>query len=130
MSSAVTASAIPLRYRLLGQWKIPDKIPFSILQKTNALTYYFFCIKTKQYQVLLNNILQDTEEHFFRWAVQAIVNWKNEKVPLDLIQIHGTNDKILPLVKTPSLILVKGGGHFMILEQADQVAQILNDILH
>ncbi|WMX16877.1 alpha/beta hydrolase [Aureispira sp. CCB-E] len=129
LSSAVTASAIPLRYRLLGQWKIPDKIPFSILQKTNALTYYFFGIKTKQYQVLLNNILQDTEEHFFRWAVQAIVNWKNEKVPLDLIQIHGTNDKILPLVKTPSLILVKGGGHFMVLEQADQVAQILNDIL-
>lgn len=129
LSTAVTASAIPLRYKLLGKWKVPDKVPFSLIRKANAATYYFFGIKSKVHKALLKEILLDTDEHFFRWAIQAILTWENEKVPLHVTQIHGTKDYILPLVKTPKLIEVEGGGHFMVLEQADLVTDVLKRIL-
>lgn len=129
LSTAVTASAIPLRYKLLGKWKVPDKIPFSLILKANALTYHFFGIKSPEHQTLLKEILLETDEHFFRWAIQAILNWENEKVPLHATQIHGTKDYILPLVKTPKLIEVEGGGHFMVLEQAGLVTEVLKRVL-
>jgi pimeloyl-ACP methyl ester carboxylesterase len=129
LSTAVTASAIPLRYKLLGKWKVPNKVPFSLIRKANALTYHFFGIKTAEYKALLNDVLLETDEYFFRWAIEAILNWENEKVPLHVTQIHGTNDKILPLVKTSNIVEVEGGGHFMVLEQADLVTKILKEIL-
>jgi pimeloyl-ACP methyl ester carboxylesterase len=129
LSTAITASAIPLRYKLLGKWKVPNKIPFSLIRKTNAATYHFFGIKSKANKALLKEILLDTDEYFFRWAIQAILNWENEKVPLHATQIHGTKDHILPLVKTPKLIEVEGGGHFMVLEQANLVTEVLKRVL-
>jgi len=129
LSSAVTASAIPLRYKLLGKWKVPNKVPFSIIRKANAWTYYYFGIKRGQHKALLADILVHMDEYFFRWAIQAILTWENEKVPFNLTQIHGTKDKILPLVETSNLIKVKGGGHFMVLEEADLVTKVLKDIL-
>ncbi|CAA6822217.1 MAG: Unknown protein [uncultured Aureispira sp.] len=129
LSTAVTASAIPLRYKLLGKWKVPDKVPFSLIRKANALTYHFFGIKTARHQALLKDVLLDTDEFFFRWAIEAILNWENEIVPLHVTQIHGTKDHILPLVETPNLIQVEGGGHFMVLEQADLVTEVLKRIL-
>lgn len=129
LSTAITASAIPLRYILLEKWHVPEKIPFSLLRNANALTYHFFGIKTAGYKVLLKDILAHTDEHFFRWAIQAILHWENEKVPLHVTQIHGTEDKILPLVETPNIIQVEGGGHFMVLEQAAEVTEILKQIL-
>lgn len=129
LSSAATASAIPLRYKLLWKWKVPNKIPFSLLRKANALTYYFFGVKTAKYQDLLKDILWETDEYFFRWAVQAILTWKNEKIPFNLTQIHGTKDKILPLIETSNILKIEGGGHFMVLEQADLVTTVLKRIL-
>lgn len=129
LSTAVTASAIPLRYKLLGKWNVPNKIPFSLIRNTNALTHHFFGLKTAAHKVLLKDILSDTDEYFFRWAIQAILNWKNEKVPLRITQIHGTKDHILPLIKIPKVIEVEGGGHLMVLEQADLVTEILKKIL-
>jgi len=129
LSTAVTASAIPLRYKLLGKWKVPNKVPFTLIRKANALTYHFFGIKIAAYQSLLKDILLETDEHFFRWAIEAILNWENEKVPLHVTQIHGTKDHILPLVETPNLIQIEGGGHFMVLEQADLVTEVLRRVL-
>jgi pimeloyl-ACP methyl ester carboxylesterase len=129
LSTAITASAIPLRYKLLDKWKVPNKIPFSLVRKTNALTYHFFGIKAAEHKVLLKEILSDTDEYFFRWAIEAILNWENEKVPLHVTQIHGTKDHILPLVETSNLIKVEGGGHLMVLEQADLVTEALRGVL-
>lgn len=129
LSTAVTASAIPLRYKLLGKWKVPNRVPFSLIRKANALTYHFFGIKTATHQALLKDVLLDTDEFFFRWAIDAILNWENEIVPLHVTQIHGTKDYILPLVETPNLIKIEGGGHFMVLEQADLVTDVLKRIL-
>lgn len=129
LSTAITASAIPLRYKLLDKWKVPNKIPFSLVRKTNALTYHFFGIKRAEHKALLKEILSDTDEYFFRWAIDAVLNWENEKVPLHVTQIHGTKDYILPLVETPNLIEVEGGGHLMTLEQADLITDILRRVL-
>lgn len=129
LSTAITASAIPLRYILLEKWKVPNKIPFALIRNANGLTYRFFGIKNAEHKTLLKDVLAHTDEHFFRWAIDAILSWENEIVPLHVTQIHGTEDKILPLVETPNVIKVEGGGHFMVLEQAALISVILNRIL-
>lgn len=53
----------------------------------------------------------------------AIVNWKNHEKPNGVI-IHGTNDKMLPL-KQEAQYKIDGGGHFMIVNRADEISAIL-----
>jgi len=56
----------------------------------------------------------------------------NEEIvaPENLIRIHGTNDKLLPLRDSKNVITIKDGGHLMVLEQANEVSTALNSILN
>jgi hypothetical protein len=77
----------------------------------------------------LKAIIEETSEKFLRWAIHQILLWKSEKNVKNLIHIHGTADKILPLHNFNGVIQVKGGGHFMIVTHAAEIDQILNNLL-
>lgn len=70
---------------------------------------------------MLKSIIQDTEKRFAKWAVKCLVDWQNETIPKNLIRFHGTKDKLFPLEKTSSIHWVDGGGHFMIVDKAEEL---------
>ncbi|BDS10180.1 alpha/beta fold hydrolase [Aureispira anguillae] len=129
LSSAATAKAIPRIYKTIGKCKIPQLLPFFIFRQANFFSYYFFGVKAKPHQLLLKEVLFNTDEHFFRWAIDAILGWKSEVVLPNLIQIHGTKDRILPLIEDSEMVIIPNGGHFMVLEQADLVSKALQKVL-
>lgn len=128
ISSAAKAKDIPRLYQILG--KLSTWIPFYFFRTSNFLTYYYFGVQHPQHKTLLQDILWNTDEHFFRWAIQAILKWKNQEIPTNLIQIHGNQDKILPLIERSSIIIIPKGGHFMILEQAPKLSNLLKKYTH
>jgi len=67
----------------------------------------------------------DTNPAFFSWAVNQVVLWKNKTLPKNLVHIHGTGDRILPIRFTQHDIVVKKGGHFMTLNKSDEINRIL-----
>jgi carboxypeptidase C (cathepsin A) len=64
-----------------------------------------------------------------RWALKSILSWDNDEVPLNVVQIHGTNDRVIPM---PSEVHFKiaDAGHMMVYNRADEVSEILNKVLH
>jgi pimeloyl-ACP methyl ester carboxylesterase len=105
-------------------------IPGSLLKQTNFMVYTLFGVKSEKDKKALTEILKSNDPHFFRWAMNNILSWKNETIPPHLIHIHGTSDKIIPYSAVKADYGIKGGGHFMVLNYADTISKIILDYLH
>lgn len=125
ISSAKNKFEIPIYYKISGKLKLNNIIPITFLKNANALTYFFFGIKTKEEKKILKEILNNTDEQFLKWAINCIVNWKNYYFPQNIIHIHGTKDLILPIRKSSNIVPIKKGGHLMVWNKSSAVNNIL-----
>jgi hypothetical protein len=55
------------------------------------------------------------------------LDWSKSSNSKEIIRIHGTKDKLIPL--RGNAIKVEDGGHFMIVDKADEISKILNEQL-
>ena len=76
---------------------------------------------------LLNKILDDTDLKFTKWAVGELITWKNKDEIKNCIQINGTKDKLIPAGKDENVKLIEGGQHFMIVDKAKEISEIINE---
>ena len=78
------------------------------------------------YQVdLLKQILKETDKQFLKWAVRQILKWPNTIPNKNIVHIHGTNDKLIPIKYVKPDHVVKDGGHLMVYTSAVEVSRIL-----
>ena len=84
--------------------------------------------KTKDELAIVRHYRKNVEQGLLDWSVDAILNWKNDWQPPNLLRIHGDADRIFPFRKTQSGFVVKGGTHFMIFSRAKEVNQCLASI--
>ena len=125
LSSAKTKFEIPFYYRFLGKLNLLRIIPSSILKRVNSLTYLVFGAKTNFEKNLLKDIIKNTDKHFLKWALHQIMNWKNENYSENIVHIQGDSDLILPHVFVKYDYLIKGGTHFMTLNQSKEIETII-----
>ncbi len=130
LSSAKTKSEIPFYYKLIGKLNILKILPNSILKRVNSLTYFVFGAKTNAEKSLLEDIVRNTDERFLKWALHQIMNWKNEDYSKNIIHIQGDSDLILPHVFVKYDYLIKGGTHFMTLNQSKEIDTIIIEICY
>lgn len=123
ISSAETRNEIPLIYKVLGKTKMVKIIPAKLLNPPKWIAKILF--GTKQ-TALLNEILDDTDLKFTKWAIQELSTWKNEQRVEKVLKIVGTKDKLIPLKSNENITLIKGGGHLMIIDNAKEVSEIIN----
>ena len=129
LSSAKTKFEIPFYYRFLGKLNLLRIIPSSILKRVNSLTYLVFGAKTNAEKSLLEDIVRNTDERFLKWALHQIMNWKNENYSENIVHIQGDSDLILPHVFVKYDYLIKGGTHFMTLNQSKAIETIIMENL-
>jgi pimeloyl-ACP methyl ester carboxylesterase len=127
ISSAKTRREIPVYLRAAATLKVIHVLPVSWLKQVSALTYWAFGIKTEDERRLLKTIIKETDPQFLRSALILIGRWDNVTLPKNLFSVHGSSDHILPM-HTPDFV-IKGGGHFMILNRAGEISSIVNEIL-
>lgn len=128
LSSIPKPGQMPKLYKFGKMIKIYAWFPFKLVKKNVKLTNKLFGIKGQAHQRIMNNVFEKTDPEFLRWAVRAILTWKNkEEVPH--ISIRGTRDKILPLLKANPDYVIEDGSHFMVVINSDQISSIINEIL-
>ena len=76
---------------------------------------------------LLSKIIMDTDPHFIKWALHKILIWTGEIREGEFLRIHGSNDRLIPLIGNAQMI--EGGGHFMIVDRANEVSNLINEYL-
>ena len=123
ISSAEIRQELPLIYRILGKTKVVKIIPAKLLNPPRWMAKILFGTKKV---ALLNEILDDADLKFTKWAVQELSSWKNNQRVEKVLKIVGTKDKLIPLKNEENIELIEGGGHLMIIDNADEVSAIIN----
>lgn len=124
----VLISSVERKNELRSFFKLPGSVFFlKLLPKwmfmpPKPIARFLFGAENKE---LLYSILDDTNLTFAKWAVLELVSWKNTNKLENLIKIGGSKDRILPPTGKNGII-IDGGGHFMIVDKANQVSKIIN----
>ena len=129
IASARMKNEIPFYYRFAGQLRLHRLLPTRLLKSSNFITNWFFGTSSTFDEQLLRQIMADTDPTFLQWAIDKVVRWKNQTQLENIFHIHGTRDRILPLSFVKCDLTVKGGGHLMTLNKADELNQILRQQL-
>ena len=122
ISSAKAQTEIPFYYQLIGRTGIHKLVPPQLL-KHMPFANWFFGTQNEDERKLLKSFIHDTDKKFLAWAIDKIVRWRNKTILSNIIHIHGTNDRLLPSKKADHLI--KGAGHFMIVNRAPEISKII-----
>jgi len=122
ISSVEVKNQLPQKYVLIGKTQILKLIPNNLIKPPQPIFNFLFGAKNKE---LLKEIIRDTNPQFIRWALNTIINWSNEKKSSEVMRIHGTKDKVIPL--KGRAIEVKDGGHFMIVDKAEEISNLINE---
>lgn len=128
LSSVPTSNELPFLYRMSLHLKFHRMVPTSVFKSASILKW-IFNTESLENKKLMRQIIRDADTNFVKWALNAIVMWKNEEVPEQLFHIHGDDDFLLPLKNTHATHVIKGGSHMMVLNQAEEVSFLINDIL-
>ena len=125
LSSVTRRQELPFYYRLAGFLKLNKIISLKSTNKINVLTNWVFGISQPKDKILLHEILAATNSEFSAWAVNEILNWKRKISPDNLVRIHGTKDRVLPIINFKPHYTVKGGGHLMVITKASEISKII-----
>lgn len=80
------------------------------------------------YSKLFSEMMSSMSPNYFRNAINIIVNWQREENNSKIIQIHGSNDKLMPVKLINPDYLIKDGSHAMVLTRAKEINLILNKV--
>ena len=126
ISSVETRSDFPLVIKSLGKLLPIRSLPLFFFDPPRKLAHYLFSTQQKQ---LLNDILDDTDLHFAKWAIHELLHWKNTNRLKNIIKIQGSKDRLLPPKIDQNTVLIQGGGHFMIVDRAEEISQVISSKL-
>lgn len=129
ISSISSHSELPSYLRFIGWLKLYSLLPAGAINKTSSITNWFNNVKNEDDKNLINQIIQESDPHFVKWAIDKILNWCNNNRPANLYHVHGKADRLFPCANVKADKLIDGGGHFMVLTHADEINAILQQQL-
>jgi pimeloyl-ACP methyl ester carboxylesterase len=123
ISSIPVFKDLPWYYRASGALSLQKLIPLDIMKEGNTIGLRFLGAKTEEDKALLKQLVIESDPVFMKWALTAILKWRNTERPSNITHIHGTADHILPHKYTKPDILIEGGGHFMVYANATEIME-------
>ena len=82
-------------------------LPVTWLNDFESLLAFVLGPKIKRKVNLYRKYLSVRDENYLKWAIEAMINWKQEDPLDDVIHIHGTLDLVFPVVNIKNYIPLK-----------------------
>jgi len=129
ISSIKSTAEMPFWMKVSGKLKLNTLFPMRSYKILQAIQNYNLGVITNEEKVLVNNYRRNLNLEYSNWAVNVILNWKNNTAPKNLFQIHGTKDRIFSIKKIKPDHTIQNGGHLMILNRSSEINECINNIL-
>jgi len=129
ISSNKLHSEFPGSLKLIKYMPLYKWLPSFLLKKIALLSRRLLGAKGNEQKKILKQIIKDADTRFLKWAIGAILLWRNEIVPSNLVHIHGKADKLLPyrLIKADHTII--NGTHVMPLDEHEEISELLKKLV-
>jgi pimeloyl-ACP methyl ester carboxylesterase len=128
ISSLSSYKELPWYFKLAGKLGI-HKVISPSLYKQATLMNRFMGAGNKEMKAIVYNYVNNIDSAFIRWSLNVIVHWSHTERLSDLVHIHGSNDHLLPYRYVKADYMIKNGGHLMVMNKADEVNSILQQVL-
>ena len=129
ISSIKSSLELPRWMRTVATLKLHKIIPLKSTKLTEPLQNRFLGVISDEDKAVAANYRRGVDITYINWAVNQALNWKNNWQHPDICHIHGDNDKMFPIKNIKPTFTIKGGGHFMIMNKAEEVSIYINSIL-
>jgi pimeloyl-ACP methyl ester carboxylesterase len=129
IASSKTAKEFPNYLRAARYFPVYNWIPGKVLKRTAYMAKWVLGKNEKEQKKIILEIIRDTDIDFVKWAVTAILHWKNETIPGNIIHIHGTADKLLPYRLVKADHTIKDGPHVLPLDKYQEISILLKKLI-
>lgn len=125
ISSVKTFHELPLYIRVAAKLRLNKIFPIRPYRFLEFFENYNLGAETKEEKKLMRNYRDTINLQYNDWAVEQILHWKNDWYRQNLVHIHGTKDRMLPIKYVKPDYIIQNGGHLMIMNRAEDVNEIL-----
>lgn len=129
ISSIKTVNEAPWYFSLFRKLPVYKFIPGKLFTSLGFMIKPLFGHMNAEDAWLFNDMLKNTSPVFVKWAMKAILHWKNETVPPNLYHITGNKDLVFSYKRFHGATIVNGGTHIMIFDRAKEINKLLKRIL-
>ncbi len=119
----------PYKMSLLNLLKLYRMFPAKLAVTFTFWHRWAFGHLTNVERELVNKMVENIDLEFNTWAVDQAIHWRNMDVPENLVHIHGDNDTIFPHIYIRDYYRIRGGTHFMIVNKAKEISEIIHEEL-
>ncbi|MET3980007.1 pimeloyl-ACP methyl ester carboxylesterase [Mucilaginibacter sp. UYP25] len=130
ISSIKTDSEAPWYFSFFRNLPVYKAIPGKLMTHLGFLIRGMFGKMSSDDLALFKSMLRNSSPVFIKWAMRAVLYWRNDMEVSNLYHIIGDKDLVFPHqnIKNPTAVIV-GGTHIMVFDRADEINTLLADIL-
>lgn len=126
ISSVCSHRCFPPWFHWAGKVHLENSLrPQSIKATPAFMKNYLFGATSTAGKSLLADTLKQSDNDVLIWSIRQITNWHFNKSISNLVQIHGSKDKIFPMRYLQPQHVIEGGGHLTVFENAAAVSACL-----
>jgi len=128
ISSLGSSKEQPWYFKLAGRMGL-HKFILPAIYKRATLLNRFMGAGNKEMKAIVYSYVNNIDPKFIKWSLHVIVNWEHKERHPNLVHIHGSNDHLIPCRYVKADYIVEKGGHLMVMNRANEVNRILEEIL-
>ncbi len=129
ISSIKSLHEVPLWMKVVGKTQLNKIFPLRSFRLFEPIQNYNLGIENDSELQLVREYRKSIGQQYTNWAANEILNWKNNWQPGNLFHIHGSRDHMFPIRNIKTKYVIPGGGHFMVMNRAEKVNEVLGSIL-
>ena len=129
ISSCKVSEELPLRLTIWKYVPLYKRLSDRLYKDGAMLFKKQFGVVTDDQAKKFKEMLDASPHDYFKGAVHCLLTWKNKIVPASVIHIHGNADKVLSIDKVKPNYIIEAGSHFMIINKAKEINEIINEEL-
>lgn len=129
ISSIKTVKELPAWMRTAGILRLNRILPMRSFRLMEPIQNRNLGISTPEEIELVRSYRRNAPQAYMDWAINQVLNWRNHWHPECTFHVHGDADKLFPIGKISPTHIIKGGGHFMIMNRSTEVSAALTEIL-
>lgn len=129
ISSAKTHKELPGRYTFIKRFPIDKAIPGGVIKAGARLLQGIVEPDRKYDKETFKSMLKEKDPVYLKRTVGMITRWERTSYPDRIVHIHGNKDHTIPVKNVEADYLVKEGSHMMMITRAEEINNLLYQIL-
>jgi hypothetical protein len=111
--------------RIVGKMQLNKLLPTKSYKYTEKVDNNRLGVTTDEEREMVRAYRRNADPQYLEWAINEVVNWKNNWQPENIVHIHGDRDKIFPAKKLNGTHIIKEGTHMMIYNRAAEIGEYI-----